>query len=132
MNEKLRQSIINVNNALERLNRALRETNHNELVIDGTIQRFEFCIELYWKMLRRVLLEEGIETFTPREAIQRAYQAKWLDDELLWLNMLRDRNQTSYTYDEELANEIYSRVKSYHEAMKNGLIKIEKRWSSIE
>ena len=77
MNEKTKQSIENLKRALSRLEEAVKTpTEQNSLLIDGTIQRFEFCIELFWKMLRRALLESGIESGTPREAIQKAYQAK--------------------------------------------------------
>ncbi len=118
MSEKLNQSLTSVERALKRLEIALVQNLDNELVVDGTIQRFEFCIELFWKMLKRALQEEGIETGTPREAIQKAYQVKWFDDEHLWLQMLHDRNQTSHIYDEEVAMEIYRRIPSYHSAMK--------------
>lgn len=37
----------------------------NEFVRDLVIQRFEFCFELGWKMLRLKLLEEGVEANTP-------------------------------------------------------------------
>ena len=118
MSEKLNQSLTSVERALTRLEIALVQNSDHELVVDGTIQRFEFCIELFWKMLKRALQEEGIETGTPREAIQKAYQVKWFDDEHLWLQMLHDRNQTSHIYDEEVAMEIYRRIPSYHSAMK--------------
>jgi len=72
MNEKPNQSLINLGAALERLAEALQEPTENKLAIDGTIQRFEFVIELYWKTLKRLLAWEGIQTQTPREALQRA------------------------------------------------------------
>ncbi len=34
----------------------------------------------------------------------------WLPDEKAWLAMLADRNLTSHTYDEELAQAVYSRL----------------------
>ncbi len=118
MSEQLNQSLTSVERALKRLEIALVQNSDHELVVDGTIQRFEFCTELFWKMLKRALQEEGIETGTPREAIQKAFQVKWFDDEHLWLQMLHDRNQTSHIYDEEVAMEIYRRIPSYHSAMK--------------
>ena len=60
---------------------------------------------------------EGIEANTPRECLQQAYVAHWLDDETLWLTMLRDRNLTSHTYREALALEIFSHLPSYLSAM---------------
>jgi hypothetical protein len=42
---KIQQSLENLGNALLRLKDALQESQLNALVIDGTIQRFEFVIE---------------------------------------------------------------------------------------
>jgi nucleotidyltransferase substrate binding protein (TIGR01987 family) len=117
MNDKPSQSLVNLATALERLREALQEPEANKLAVDGTIQRFEFVIELYWKTLKRLLAWEGIQTQTPREALQRAYQAGWLTDETAWLQMLRDRNQTSQLYNEALAHEIYDHIKQYFPEM---------------
>jgi nucleotidyltransferase substrate binding protein (TIGR01987 family) len=97
--------------ALDRLREALAEPEANPLAVDGTIQRFEFAIELFWKALRRLLLREGVATTTPREALQEAYRAGWLADEAAWLQMLRDRNETSHAYNEQTARRIYANVR---------------------
>ena len=57
---KAKQSMNNLEEALERLGEALAiKEEENTLVVDATIQRFEFVIELYWKTLKRLLeLEE--------------------------------------------------------------------------
>src|SRR5690606_16300957 len=116
---KLRQSMASLGRALGRLDEALREPDTNPLAIDGTIQRFEFAIELLWKTLKRVLEHEGIQTRTPREALREAYQAGWLDDEVSWLQMLRDRNETSHIYDEVMARKIYERIREYAPKMRS-------------
>jgi nucleotidyltransferase substrate binding protein (TIGR01987 family) len=89
------RALLALGRALDRLREALAETEDNPLAIDGTIQRFEFAIELSWKALRRLLLREGVTTTTPREALQEAFRVGWLADEGAWLQMLRDRNETS-------------------------------------
>lgn len=99
---KAAQSLHNLGCALERLHEALQEPEGNSLVVDGTIQRFEFAIELYWKTFKRLLALEGIQSNTPRESVQRAFQAEWIADETAWLGMLRDRND-SHIYDEATA-----------------------------
>lgn len=133
MSEKVDQSLLNVEKALSKLqialNRKIADELNDEILIDGTIQRFEFCIELFWKLLKRVLSEEGITTGTPREAIQQAYQAHWIENEQIWVQMLRDRNQTSHTYDEALADEIYARIPSYYLAMLQVLEKLKEKRS---
>ncbi len=115
---KVKQSLSNLEAALHRLEEALQAPEKNSLAIDGTIQRFEFTLELYWKTLKRILEFEGIQTHTPRETLQQAYQANWLAEETLWLQMLRDRNQTSHIYNEATARQIYDRIKTYFPEMK--------------
>ena len=101
----------NLERALTRLKEALDEPEHNTLIIDATIQRFEFVIELYWKTLKRILATEGIQATTPREVLQKAYKANWLENETAWLQMLKDRNETSHVYDEKKALEIYQHIR---------------------
>ena len=109
--EKIQQSVTNLGRALTRLEEALNEPDTNSLVIDGTIQRFEFVIELFWKAFKRILSREGIQVSTPRESIKQAYQVGWIEDEEAWLEMLRDRNETSHVYDEATARRIYESIK---------------------
>jgi nucleotidyltransferase substrate binding protein (TIGR01987 family) len=114
MNEqKARQSLENLGKALQRLGEALKEPTDNSLLIDGTIQRFEFVIELYWKTFKRLLEMEGIQTNTPRESLKKAYEVQWINDDVAWLQMLRDRNETSHVYNEETAKKIYKNIQTY-------------------
>ncbi|MHA6250444.1 HI0074 family nucleotidyltransferase substrate-binding subunit [Oceanobacillus sp. CAU 1775] len=126
---KVDESLINLENALKRLEEALQEKEINSLYIDGTIQRFEFCIELYWKTLKRLLTEEGIETKTPRETLKQAYAIDWIQDEAAWLQMLRDRNETSHVYDEEKAKQIYDNIVSHFPIMDATFEKLKENFS---
>lgn len=123
MNEKLQDAFDNAGEALLRLREALEESSQlpgNLLMRDGTIQRFEFCIELLWKLLRRLLLEEKQDVVAlPKPIMHKAYAVGWLNEEKLWLDMLDDRNQTSHTYNQQLAKEIYERIKTYYPLMQS-------------
>lgn len=81
--------------------------------IDATIQRFEFTVELAWKFLKGYFEERDIQLNYPKEIIMKAFEVALINDEEVWLQMLRDRNMTSHTYDEKLADEIYDRIKKY-------------------
>jgi nucleotidyltransferase substrate binding protein (TIGR01987 family) len=107
----------NLEQALLTLEEALQEDSTNSLMVDGTIHRFELTMDLYWKTLKRILLSEGIETSTPKETLKEAYQACWINNEKAWLQMIKDRNQTSHTYDEETALKILENIKSYFPEM---------------
>ncbi len=105
-NHQLERSIDLFTRAVRRLADAC-EQKENGYVRDAAIQRFEFSYELAWKMLKRKLSVEGLEAATPREAVQQALSAGLLEDGNLWTEMHRMRNQTSHTYDESLAKEVY-------------------------
>lgn len=92
--------------------------------IDATIQRFEFTFELAWKFLKDYFFEQGIELNYPKEIIQEAFKVNLIDSELVWIKMLKDRNLTSHTYDQILADEIYNRIKLYVPELRSLLEKV--------
>lgn len=101
--------------ALVRLNAALgQDPRTTDLVVDGTIQRFEFSFELAWKLMQVLLKEQGVAAASPRAAIKEAFQAEWLLDGDGWIDMLEDRNKTSHLYDEAAAQKIYEKIKQHH------------------
>jgi len=115
---KVRESLGNLERALARLGEAVQVDESNALVVDGTIQRFEFALELLWKTLKRMLEFEGVNgAGSPRAIMKEAYAQGWLEEESVWLSMLEDRNKTSHTYDEESARKIYMNIKVYYPVM---------------
>ena len=92
--------------------------------VDATIQRFEFTFELAWKFLKDYFADRDIELNYPKEVIQQAFNVNLIDKEDVWIKMLKDRNMTSHTYDEKLADEIYLRIKLYVPELRNLLNKL--------
>lgn len=92
---------------------AFKPMQDDKMNVDATIQRFEFTIELFWKLLKSILEEKGIEVQYPKDVLREAYKGHLINDELLWLSILKDRNLTSHTYDDKLANEVYIRIQKY-------------------
>lgn len=125
---KLEQSFENLKRALRRLEEALQEDQENSLIVDGTIQRFEFTFEIYWKSLKRLLAWQGIEARTPRETLTQAFMVGWLDNEQAWLQMLKDRNTTSHAYDEEVALRILGHINQYFPEMKKTFEVLENQY----
>ena len=75
------------------------------------IQRFEFCFELAWKSLKEYMTEQGVSDLQfPKQVLQEAYAAGLIDDQAIWLEMLRSRNSMSHIYDDELATRIAQRI----------------------
>ncbi len=82
----------------------------DEFIRDSVIQRFEFTYELSWKMLKLRLEAEAIDAKTPKQTLQEALQAGFITDGNSWSELQRNRNLTSHTYDENLADEVYDYV----------------------
>lgn len=45
-----------------------------------------------------------------RDATREAFQLKIVSDGKIWMDMIGSRNKTSHTYNEETADEIYSKI----------------------
>jgi len=78
---KLQDSLNNLERAMTKLEEALTIAKDRELVIEGTIQRFEYVIELMWKVLKRALEYEGIHPKSPRDSLREAFRIDWIHDE---------------------------------------------------
>lgn len=100
--------------AVERLAEILADQNTRlDIRRDAAIQRFEFTVELFWKVLKKFLAYEKVAATTPRDVVQKAYQYSLIDNEEQWLSMLDDRNRTSHVYEEEEANRVFQNIKAY-------------------
>ena len=91
----------------------------NDFEADGLIQRFEFTFELAWKLMKSYAEFQGTdkEIMGSRDAIRWAFENKIINDSGIWMEMVKRRNDTSHTYDEETAAEVVIHIKdSYYQA----------------
>ncbi|RZN13528.1 MAG: nucleotidyltransferase [Methanosarcinales archaeon] len=117
--EKLRRRIKEAENALETLREILREP-YSVIVRDATIQRFEYTFEIFWKLVKEYLYtHEGIRCNSPKSCFREASSVGALSEEqtIACLEMTDDRNLTSHTYVEEVAESIYKRTRDYCKLM---------------
>lgn len=79
----------------------------------GLIQFFEICFELSWNVLRDYLEEQGFSDLKfPRENIKKAFETEVITDGHTWVEALNNRNITSHTYDETMADKVVSEIRS--------------------
>ena len=100
------------------------ENKENIILRDAMIQRFEYSTEAFWKYLKSYLsIEHNLSANSPREVIRTGLKTKLYNEEISkqLLQMLDDRNLTSHTYIEELAESIASRIPSYCMVMQNAM-----------
>lgn len=113
--EQIRLKKEDYHHAFIRLQDALRkDADMDDMYLDATIQRFEFCFELAWKLMKAVLQYDGIEANSPCSCIRESWKQGLIPDAQEWLEMMEKRNLSSHTYDESAAREIYREVKGQY------------------
>lgn len=73
----------------------------------GAIQCFEYCYELSWKTMKRILHYKGVTVNSPRDAFREAVKIQLISDPEQWFSFILKRNLSSHTYDDTLADEIF-------------------------
>jgi len=123
------QRFSNFNKALSKLEESVEYIKHNflddenelesenlghvvdELIKEGLIQRFEYTHELAWNVMKDYAYFQGNSTVGgSRDATREAFKLQIIDDADIWMDMIQSRNKTSHTYNEETANEIFSKI----------------------
>jgi nucleotidyltransferase substrate binding protein (TIGR01987 family) len=88
----------------------------SDLEKQGLIQAFEYTYELSWNTIRDYFRWQGNANIAgSRDAIREAFANGLVEDGEGWMRMLKDRNRTSHTYNEETAREIIENILTqYH------------------
>ena len=91
----------------------MRERELSNLEKQGVIHAFAFSYELAWNCLRDYLTWQGISNIVgPRDTIREAFSRDLIRDGETWMKMLLDRNRTSHTYNENVADEILRNIET--------------------
>ena len=107
--------------ALTSLGKALAEPK-SDIARDATIQRFEFCVELGWKTAKKVM---GTDSSAPKTVVREMAQEGLIADVELWLEAIDQRNLTSHTYQEKLAEQVYEFAKKFLPFANNLALKLK-------
>ena len=88
-----------------------RTRSLSELEQQGLIQGFEFTHELAWNVLKDYLEDKGITGLIgSRDATRAAFKNGLIEDGEAWMDMIKDRNKTSHTYDLGVAGEVVENI----------------------
>jgi nucleotidyltransferase substrate binding protein (TIGR01987 family) len=106
-----KQRFENFKKALKQYESAAATENLSQLEAEGLIQRFEYTFELAWKCLQDLLFERGYSNVRgPRPVIEQSFKDGLLQDGVLWLEMLKARNETTHLYEETILKAITQKV----------------------
>lgn len=122
-----KQRFANFKKAYAQLEKAVQKPHLSELEQEGLIQRFEYTYELAWNTLKDYLEYAGVHDMVgSRSAIQEAFKRGLIADGYVWMDMFKDRNKTSHTYNKDTAEAIVHNIRSkYYQAFEALKVKLE-------
>ena len=83
----------------------------SKLEEQGMIQAFEYTHELALKTMKNFLEDKGNNgLFGSKDVTRAAFKLGLIENGEIWMDMIKSRNKTSHTYNEETANEIYFKI----------------------
>lgn len=101
-------------NTLETLSQAIDfaaqvKDNQDQFKIarDACIQRFEYSIELSWKVCMKKL---GSQTKFAKPTVREMARADLIDSVETWLDFIEARNNSSHAYDEDVAKKVFEEI----------------------
>lgn len=107
--QHFQQALLQLQEATELFNKRTL----SRIETQGLIKAFEFTYELAWNVIKDYFYYQGNTSITgSRDAIREAFQKELILDGDTWMEMIKSRNKTSHTYNEETATEIANKIAS--------------------
>jgi len=125
--DRLTQRLEIAARALTTLDEILTSKTPDKIVRDAGIQRFEYSFEAVWKAAQAVLREKyGLPLGSPKPVVRACFENALLTEEQARsaLAMVDHRNLTAHTYNEQLADEIFSALPGYAKLMRAWLARL--------
>lgn len=119
--------------ALKQLEEGLRtadENPHSEIIRDGVIQRFEYSHELALKFIKRVLESrhgDRVDQMAYNDILRTAAERGYIDDPAAWFAYRNARNETSHTYDANVAASVFASASPFLHDARLLLERLERR-----
>lgn len=122
-------------NALENLKEIYDYSEpYNNVELTGLVGLFEACFEQSWKTMKEILYANGFsegQMESPRQILKTAYEARMIQNDILWLEALRARNNVNvaHAYNKGVALDIIKETKnSYYNIFVELKKTIDKNW----
>ncbi len=122
-----KQRFQNFKKAFIQLEKAVNTPDLNELERQGLIKAFEFTYELAWTTLKDFLVEKGyVDLIGSKDTIRQSFQSGLIFDGDIWMEMIKSRNLTAHTYNQDTAESIEDDVvNQYYPLFKELIAKLE-------
>ena len=129
LNPRVHQRIQMARRALATLQELTPLTSPTLVERDAAIQRFEYSTEACWKAAQSALsIQFGLELASPKSVIRASAQNGLLTEAAARqaMDLVDDRNLTLHTYNEALAQAIWSRLPAHLAVLQQWMAALER------
>lgn len=129
-----KQRFANFEQTFLRLKEAMEMDSLNELERNGLVQRFEFTLDMSWKVMKDFLEYKGFSFKpSPKDTFRQAQASKYIDYAQALIDGLTLRNELSHDYDgkkfeeseKSLRKDIYPALAKLYDFYRSELDKTE-------
>jgi len=92
----------------------------------GAVQAFEFCYELSWKAMKRVLELRGLVVGSPKDTFRKAHEEGLIADPEIWFGFQKLRNIVTHAYNEQNLNLIVESFGNFSTEMQKLIEQLER------
>lgn len=121
--DELNKEISTLEEALEFAGTVKNNSIQFKIARDACIQRFEYCIELSWKVAMKKL---GSQAKFPKQAVREMARADLIASAETWLDFIEARNNSSHSYDEDIAQKVFAEILIFQQEVKRLHANLEK------
>lgn len=121
--EELEKAVATLVEALDFADAAKHNLSQFKIARDACIQRFEYCIELSWKVSMKRL---GSQVKFAKPAIREMARGDLIDSAETWLEFIEARNSSSHSYDEDTAKKVFGEILKFRPQVQELLVRLGK------
>lgn len=107
---ELSKAVKSLDEAIQLYTKSAKGSQEHTAFRDACIQRFEYCIELCWKVSMKAL---GSTTAAAKPAVREMARNNLISDSTQWLEFIEARNNTSNSYDEDVAKKVFAQILTF-------------------
>lgn len=121
--DELEKALKTLFQALDFAEASKKSEEQFKIARDACIQRFEYCVELSWKISMKML---GSQTKFAKPAVREMARADLIDSAEMWLDFIEARNSSSHSYDEDVAKKVFSEILKFRSESQKLLLRLKK------
>jgi nucleotidyltransferase substrate binding protein (TIGR01987 family) len=119
---ELSKAIASLEQAISLYKHAVENSPEQKAFRDACIQRFEYSLEFCWKVSMKAL---GSTMAAAKPAVREMARNNLITNPSEWIDFVEVRNNTSHSYDEDVAKKVFVQIEKFFPCAKELLTELQ-------